>query len=119
MRVARFQLFLARALNSPLLHRSRRNLAIPVVGNQPLIELQEGDTLLAIVDKDHVTHSSNVALSHAEFVKRSMGTLPDGAWVGTIRKFGDSIIALNSRTFFGNQLPAPQSVLDTIRGIFR
>lgn len=82
--------------------------------------LRDGDTLLASV-KDHtiIAHTFDVALSHAEFVKRSLGRLPEGAWVGTIRKAGRQVFALNSKTFYGNQLPAPQPVQDAVRAAFR
>jgi hypothetical protein len=39
--------------------------------------------------------------------------------VGTIRKAGGVVMALNSRTFYGNQVPAPQSVIDAVRVAFR
>ena len=82
--------------------------------------LRDGDTLLASVkDGELIAHTFDVVLSHAEFVKRSLGSLPDGAWVGTIRKSGRQVIAVNSRTFYGNQLPAPQTVLDVVKKHFR
>jgi hypothetical protein len=82
--------------------------------------LRDGDTLLASVNNNVlIAHTFDVALSHAEFVRRSLGSLPEGAWVGTIRKAGRQVIALNSKTFYGNQLPAPQSVQDTVRAAFR
>src|ERR1043165_7067927 len=82
--------------------------------------LREGDTLLASVKEGVlIAHTFDVALSHAEFVKRSLGILPEGAWVGTVRKSGRQVVALNSKTFYGNQLPAPQAVQDTVRARFR
>ena len=51
------------------------------------IQLQDGDSRLAIVQAGKViAHTSNIALSHAEFVRRTFGELPEGAWVGTIQK---------------------------------
>jgi hypothetical protein len=83
-------------------------------------KLRDGDTLLVSVqDGRLIAQTFDVALSHAEFVKRHLGSLPEGAWVGTIRKTGRHVIALNSKTFFGNQLPGPQSVQDAVRAAFR
>jgi hypothetical protein len=82
--------------------------------------LREGDTLLASVQSGTIiAQTFDVALSHAEFVKRSLGRLPEGAWVGTIRKAGRQVVAINSKTFYGNQLPAPQPVQDAVRAAFR
>ena len=82
--------------------------------------LRDGDALLASVLGDKViAHTFDVVLSHAEFVKRSLGSLPEGAWVGTIRKNGRQVVAMNSKTFYGNQLPAPQCVFDVVRARFR
>jgi hypothetical protein len=84
------------------------------------IRLRDGDTLLASVKGNTlIAHTFDVALSHAEFVKRSFGVLPEGAWVGTIRKVGRQVVAINSKTFYGNQLPAPQSVQEVVRTSFR
>jgi hypothetical protein len=82
--------------------------------------LHDGDSVLASVkDGKIIAYTADIALSHREFVTRMLGTLPDGAWVGTVRKFGGQVIALNSRTYYGNQLPAPQDALDVIRASFR
>ncbi len=82
--------------------------------------LRDGDTRLAVVrDGRLVVETADVTLSHAEFVSRALGTLPDGAWVGTIRKANGVVMALNSRTFYGNQVPAPPPVLDAVRAAFR
>ena len=84
------------------------------------IQLQDGDTLLAVVkDSKVVAHTWDIALSHAEFLKRALGTLPEGAWIGTVRKADGEITAFNSRTFYGNQLPAKREVLDAVRAMFR
>ena len=83
------------------------------------VQLRDGDTLLAIVKDGKVTvHTWDIALSHAEFVLRTLGELPDGAWVGTIRKANGEVMPFNSRTFYGNQLPAPQEVVDAVRAMF-
>ncbi len=84
------------------------------------VQLQDGDTLLAIVRDGKVTaHTRDIALSHAEFVRRTLGQLPEGAWVGTIRKAGGEVTAFNSRTFYGNQLPAPAQVVAAVRATFQ
>lgn len=83
------------------------------------ISLRDGDTLLAIVQDGQVTaHTRDIALSHAEFVGRTLGKLPDGAWVGTIRKANGEVLPYNSRTFYGNQLPASNEVIDAVRAVF-
>jgi hypothetical protein len=82
--------------------------------------LRDGDTLLASVQNGAmIAHTFDIALSHAEFVKRSLGRLPEGAWVGTIRKTGREVVAVNSKTFYGNQLPAPHEVQLAVRAKFR
>jgi hypothetical protein len=92
----------------------------PAAPNPDAAELAEGDTRLAVVrDGAVVAETRDVALSHAEFVHRSLGTLPEGAWVGTVRKAGGVVVALNSRTFYGNQLPPAQPVIDAVRARFR
>jgi hypothetical protein len=91
----------------------------PTVGDANKIVLQDGDALLAIIKDGKVLfHTPNIALSHAEFVRRSTGTLPVGAWIGTIRKFGGSLFVLNSKTFYGNQLPPSQPIIDAVRTLF-
>jgi hypothetical protein len=88
--------------------------------NDKRIKLRDGDALLASVQGERViAYTFDIALSHREFVIRNLGTLPEGAWVGTIRKFGGVVIAVNSRTYYENQLPAPQPVLDVIHENFR
>jgi hypothetical protein len=85
-----------------------------------VVTLQNGASLLAIVKDGTVTaHTRDIALSHAEFVRRSVGELPPGAWVGTIRKADGVVIPFNSRTFYGNQLPAAEEVVAAVRAMFR
>lgn len=82
--------------------------------------LRDGDTLLASVKNGElIAHTFDVALSHAEFVRRSLGARPEGAWVGTIRKTGRLVIAINSKTFYGNQLPASDEIQAAVRKRFR
>ena len=84
------------------------------------VSLQDGDALLVIVKDGEVTvHTWDIALSHAEFVRRTLGELPEGAWVGTIRKAAGEVTPFNSRTFYGNQLPAPEHVVAAVRAKFR
>lgn len=81
--------------------------------------LRNGEMLLASVKKGAIiAQTFDISLSHAEFVKRDLGSLPEGAWVGTIRKNGRQVVAVNSRTFYGNQLPAPQEVQDAVKANF-
>jgi len=51
---------------------------------------------------------------HAEFVRRTTGKLPDGAWVGTVSKLDGEVTAISSKHFFGYQLPAPPDVAEAI-----
>lgn len=84
------------------------------------VHLNDGDSLLVIVQEGKViAHTWNIALSHAEFVRRTFGELPDGAWVGTIQKADGEVTSFNSRTFFGNQLPAPQEAWDAVKAMFQ
>ena len=72
--------------------------------------------MLVIVSDGKVIHySGNLLLSHVEFVKRQTGELPEGAWVGTVHKTGDGIVAFTSKTFYGYELPAPDWVLTAVR----
>jgi hypothetical protein len=84
------------------------------------IRLRDGDVFLASVqDGKVIAHTFDVALSHREFVTRELGSLPAGAWVGTIRKFDGRIIAVNSRTYYENQLPASAEVFVVINRTFK
>jgi hypothetical protein len=72
------------------------------------IAIREGYYFLIIVQGGVVTHyTPDFGLSHADFVKRRVGTLPDGAWVGSATKNDGILSAVNSFTFYGNQLPGP------------
>ena len=72
------------------------------------IHIQEGYYFLIIVEAGKVTHyTANFGLSHAEFAKRTVGTLPDHAWIGSATKNDGVLSAVNSFTFYGNQLPGP------------
>ncbi|MDZ4289233.1 MAG: hypothetical protein U0984_14810 [Prosthecobacter sp.] len=84
------------------------------------IEIGDGYYFLVIVENDQVTHyTPNVSLSHADFVKRKVGTLPAGAWVGSATKNDGYLTAINSFTFYQNQLPGPPEVQKAIHEKFR
>ena len=72
------------------------------------ITIREGYYFLIIVQGGVVTHyTPDFGLSHADFVKRKVGTLPRDAWVGSATKNDGILSAVNSFTFYGNQLPGP------------
>lgn len=81
--------------------------------------MRDGDAILIMIkDGQVVHHTFNMALPHAEFVKRSTGNLPDGAWVGTASKLDGEIAAISSKHFFGYQLPAPNEVAEAVKRTF-
>ncbi len=81
--------------------------------------LQDTESVLIIVQDGTVIHSSwNMGLTHWEFVRRRSGKLPDGAWVGTVSKMDGRVLALNSKTFYGNQLPASDAIQAAVRRSF-
>lgn len=81
--------------------------------------MRDGDAILVMVKGGEVIHySSNMGLPHAEFVKRSVGQLPDGAWVGTVSKLDGEVAAISSKHFFGYQLPAPPEVAAAVKRVF-
>ncbi|MBS0660588.1 MAG: hypothetical protein JSR82_20400 [Verrucomicrobia bacterium] len=81
--------------------------------------LAETESVLILVEGNAVTHRSwNLNLTHFEFVRRRTGQLPAGAWVGTVHKADGQVQAINSKTFYGNQLPAPDHVQAIVRQTF-
>lgn len=83
------------------------------------IKMRDGDAILVMVKNGEVIHFSwNMSLPHVEFVKRTAGELPVGAWVGTVSKLDGEVAAMSSKYFFGYQLPAPPEVADAIRHNF-
>ncbi len=66
--------------------------------------------MLVMVKDGAVTHFSDMALPHVEFVRRATGVLPEGTWVGTVSKLNDEIMGITSKHFFGYQLSAPEDV---------
>jgi hypothetical protein len=59
-----------------------------------------------------------MSLPHAEFVRRTTGQLPDGAWVGTESKNDGEIAAISSKHVYAYQLPAPFEVTVAVRKTF-
>ena len=83
------------------------------------VKMRDGDAVLVMVkDGEVIHHSWNMGLPHAEFVKRSVGQLPEGAWVGTVSKLDGEVAAISSKHFFGYQLPAPPEVAEAVRRVF-
>lgn len=83
------------------------------------IRMQDGDTMLIMVKDGKVLHfTPNMGLPHSEFVKRATGSLPAGAWVGTVSKLAGEVAAISLKHFFGYQLPAPPEVLEVVRRRF-
>ncbi len=77
----------------------------------PKIVMRHGDAILVMVkDGEVIHHSWNMSLPHVEFVRRATGELPEGAWVGTVTKLDDEVMAVTSKYFFNYQLPAPANV---------
>lgn len=82
-------------------------------------EIQDGYYVLIIVQNGKVIHfTPNVSLSHADFVKRTVGTLPSDAWVGSATKNDGYLTAINSYTFYQNQLPAPPEIQTVVKAQF-
>jgi hypothetical protein len=87
---------------------------------QTKIELTDRAMLLVIVKGGKVIHySGNLLLSHVEFVKRKTGELPEGAWVGTVHKTDEGIMAFTSKTFYGYEQLAPEPILRAMREAFQ
>lgn len=83
------------------------------------IKLRDGDAILVMVKDGQLTHHSwNMGLPHVEFVRRTTGQLPEGAWVGTVSKVDGRIAAMTSKHFFGYQMPAPPDVAEVVKQTF-
>ena len=82
------------------------------------IRLSNGQAMLVMVKDGVVAHFNDMALPHAEFVRRATGTLPEGTWVGTVSKLHDEIMGMTSKHFFGYQLPAPEDVDRALKNKF-
>ena len=83
------------------------------------VEIGNGQTYLIIVQGDRVVDYTWAMMPHVEFVKRSVGKLPDGAWVGTVSKIDGEIAVISSKTFYDVQMPAPEWVAKTVKSVFR
>ena len=84
------------------------------------IELDDEAMLLVIVKDGKVIHySGNLLLSHVEFVKRQTRELPEGAWVGTVHKTDEGIVAISSKSFYDRELPAPDWVMSAVQATFK
>ncbi|MBN8418308.1 MAG: hypothetical protein J0L73_05285 [Verrucomicrobia bacterium] len=89
------------------------------LGTQEKMVIGDGLYFLLIVQDGKVTHfTPNVSLSHADFVKRSVGRLPAGAWVGSATKNDGYLTAINSYTFYQNQLPASPEIQKIVHDKF-
>jgi hypothetical protein len=83
------------------------------------IELGDGQTFLVIVRGDRVVEYTWAMMPHVEFVKRTVGKLPDDAWVGTVSKIKGELAAISSKSFYGYQLPGPEWVSKAVKGAFK
>ena len=70
--------------------------------------------LIMVKDGAVIHFTANMSLPHVEFVKRATGTLPEGAWVGSVSKLEGEIAAITSKHFFAYQLPAPPEVREAV-----
>jgi hypothetical protein len=60
------------------------------------IEIGDGQTLLVIVkDGRVIEYTWDMGLPHVEFVRRRVGNLPAGAWVGTVAKIDGQVVAIS------------------------
>ena len=83
------------------------------------IQLRDTDTMLIMCKDGRVIHfSPNMSLPHVEFVRRTTGELPEGAWVGSVSKLNGKVAAITSKYFFGYQLPGPDWVQAAVRELF-
>jgi hypothetical protein len=83
------------------------------------IKISNHETMLIMVQGDEVIHfTPDMSWPHAEFVRRTTGKLPEGAWVGTVSKLDGEVAAISSKHFFGYQLPGPDWVQEAVRNMF-
>ena len=82
-------------------------------------KMRDGDTMLIMCKGSEVVYfNPNMSLPHAEFVRRTTGQLPEGAWVGTVSKLDGEVAAISSKHFFGYQLPGPDWVQTAVKNAF-
>ena len=85
----------------------------------PKVKIRNGETMLIMVKDGIVVHfTPDMSWPHSEFVKRTNGKLPEGAWVGTVSKLDGQVAAISSKHFFGYQLPGPDSVQAAVKDTF-
>ncbi len=71
------------------------------------IKLFPGDTMLIMVKDNAVIHfTPNMSLPHSEFVKRTTGQLPEGAWVEPSRSWATKWRASAPNTSSATSFPA-------------
>jgi hypothetical protein len=87
--------------------------------NPPKIKISDHETMLIMVKDGAVIHfTPDMSWPHSEFVKRTTGTLPANAWVGTVSKLDGQVAAISSKHFFGYQLPGPDWVQTAVKKTF-
>ena len=90
-----------------------------ILSEMEKIQMRNGDTMLIMVKDGAVIHfTPNMSWPHVEFVRRTTGQLPDGAWVGTVSKLDGQVAAISSKHFYGYQLPGPDWVQAAVRERF-
>ena len=75
--------------------------------------------MIIVKDGRVIEFTWDMGLPHVEFVKRRVGKLPEGAWVGTVSKIDGEVVAISSKYFYGYQLPAPEWVTAAVRALFK
>jgi len=83
------------------------------------IEIGNGQTFLIIVQGDRVIDYTWAMMPHVEFVKRTVGKLPEGAWVGTVSKIAGELGVISSKSFYDYQMPAPDWVAKIVKATFK
>mgnify|MGYP001767609697 CR=1 FL=1 len=79
--------------------------------------LHDSETLLASAQCDQgIAFTFDIALSHAEFVRSELGTLPEGARVDTIRKVGRQLVRSIRIPSTETSLPLPPFDLENAFG---
>ena len=113
--------FRRQILRTFAMHDLMTRIVLREIMNSPQpIKLTNGQTLLVMVkDGRVVEYTWDMGLPHVEFVKRSVGELPEGAWVGTVSKIGGQVVAISSKYFYGYQMPAPEAVTAAVRALFK
>jgi tRNA U34 5-methylaminomethyl-2-thiouridine-forming methyltransferase MnmC len=83
------------------------------------VTMRNGDAIPVMAKGGEVIHYTwNMSLPHVEFVRRTTGQLPKGAWVGTVSKLDNEVMAITSKYFFDYQLPAPPEIDFAVKRLF-